>query len=196
MDKLIRSFARWLGGYSTLVFFAILALLFLGATLIIVITVLRSIAPLHLYELLDQFLKETPKYFSVVIGVAILAIVSTIFRNVIVGLQRESKDYARKISRRDGATSISASIGPLTVTGKTDNSRLRRTIKELREEIASLKDAPAPVDISAPEKLFQVARQRLLDEAVRIDSITLGAAVSAVRATEQPRKLDKDGIQP
>jgi len=196
MDKLIRSFARWLGGYSTLVFFAILALLFLGATLIIVITVLRSIAPLHLYELLDQFLKETPKYFSVVIGVAILAIVSTIFRNgnVIVGLQRESKDYARKISRRDG--SISASIGPLTVTGKTDNSRLRRTIKELREEIASLKDAPAPVDISAPEKLFQVARQRLLDEAVRIDSITLGAAVSAVRATEQPRKLDKDGIQP
>jgi hypothetical protein len=56
------------------------------------------------------------------------------------GLQRDSRDYAHNISRRDAATSEEAQ--------------------------------PQPVDTSNPEALFKISRQRLLDEAVRIDRIS------------------------
>lgn len=108
-----------------------------------------------------------------VFGVFVAVSVGLIFRNLIVGLQRESKEYARKISgRQTSGLTVSAEIGPLGISVSSRTNKLRSTIKELREQLAVIKEAPISVDTSNPDKLFQAARQRLLDEAVRIDSIS------------------------
>ena len=176
MPDFIEAMARVLGvgrvASRRLLTFAAISLLLSSGFLVIAIYLMREMGPARLHEAVDRILEDAPKFISILVGAAAVLLVSLTFRNVIVGLQRESKEYARKISHREGGTLISASIGGFTVTSRTDNSLLRRTIRELREELAALKDAPAPTDIANPNALFRVARQRLLDEAVRIDSIS------------------------
>lgn len=117
-------------------------------------------------------LKEVVIQIAPFMAGLIVAVIAYGFWRTVSGLQNESKEYARKISRRDSTTSIEALGARLTVSSSGANSKLRRTISELQEELASLKSAPTPIDTSDPEKIFQVGRQRLLDEAVRIDSIS------------------------
>ena len=155
----------------------LLRILFAISFLIIALTLLgivwlKFVDPARFAALLDTVIDQGPKFASLIVGVVSATLVTQTFRSVIVGLQRESKEYARKLSRSDSGSSITASVAGVVVTGRIGNSRLKNTIRELREEIATLRETPVSIDVSNPDKLFQVSRQRLLDEAIRIDSIS------------------------
>jgi uncharacterized membrane protein len=151
--------------------FRVRAFIFISSTLGL-ITALGFLFATTPPEVRQRLIADAPKIALAFIGVAGALLVLGAFRGVIAGLQRESKDYARKISRREETSSISASIGPLTVTGRAGVGRLRSAVNQLRAELEAIKGTPIPLDTSTPEKIFQVSRQRLLDEAVRIDSIS------------------------
>ncbi|MBB4359127.1 TRAP-type C4-dicarboxylate transport system permease small subunit [Bradyrhizobium sp. CIR18] len=108
-----------------------------------------------------------PKLFAAVLPLVAAVVAFGTVMVTIFGLQRESRDYARKISRRQ---TFPSTISDADEEGNADH--LRTTIRDLRVEVAAGKETPPDIDVSSPEKIFQVARQRLLDEAVRLDSIS------------------------
>jgi TRAP-type C4-dicarboxylate transport system permease small subunit len=108
-----------------------------------------------------------PKLFAAVLPLVAAVLAFGVVIVTIFGLQRESRDYARKISRRQA---LPSTISKADEEGSADD--LRTTIRELRVEVAAGKEIPPDIDFSSPERIFQVARQRLLDEAVRLDSIS------------------------
>ncbi|WBU27885.1 hypothetical protein OOZ54_14580 [Rhodopseudomonas palustris] len=112
-------------------------------------------------------------------GLALTAIgatiIATVFTGLVRGLQRESKEYARNISQRQEGVLIelaSASVGSKSGS-VSKRSGIREEIERLRLQVDAIRSAATRgQDISDPNNLFQVSRQRLLDEAVRIDSIS------------------------
>ncbi|SEM76792.1 hypothetical protein [Bradyrhizobium sp. OK095] len=107
-----------------------------------------------------------PKLIAAVIPLVAVVVTFAVFIITVFGLQRESRDYARKISRAQ----ISLSTISSAAEGNADS--LQAAIQELEPDVAALKERSFNIDVSTPEKIFQVARQRLLDEAVRLDSIS------------------------
>jgi hypothetical protein len=173
MESLFEALSKVLGTRRRTQFalISVAIIVFLSFVLYNFLVFLREVDPEAFPESLNRLLSLAPRLFTTLAGVAVGIATVLVFGNVILGLQTESKDYARKISSRE-LSPTAASIDFKSIGDKTANSRLRRMIDDLREQLAALKDAPAVFDISTPEKLFQASRQRLLDEAVRIDSIS------------------------
>jgi uncharacterized membrane protein len=112
---------------------------------------------------------------SVALGAIVGIGVAFAFVRLIAGLQIESKDYARNISRR-AETQFAADfrLGPLRFGYQRRLKPRRESQGAPHETDDSIgpPELPPPLDTSTPEKLFQIARQRLLDDAVRLDGIS------------------------
>src|SRR5262249_47784078 len=113
--------------------------------------------------------KETLSVLSAIVaGLTAIVVLFTLLRSV-YGLQQESRTYAQNISRRDTASDIKVRIGPLEFR----SSRAETPSKTDENEVLPAPEAePQPIDTSNPNAIFKVSRQRLLDEAVRIDAIS------------------------
>jgi hypothetical protein len=127
--------------------------------------------------LLDSATILLPAAFAIVV-------VGSWFYQLIKDVQKESKDYARKLDRSSDGLAQSAEVTKLLSTlDETTSIRIKEAVLSLREELDA--SNTAALDMADPDKLFQAARRRLLDEAIRIDSIsrrnlTLGVAFSAI----------------
>jgi uncharacterized membrane protein len=173
MGDLLEALSRVFGGRATRLVLAIFVTL--GMVLFVsyyVVGIIRTVDPSIIPEPVDRFFDLAPKLLSALAGMVAILAAPVIFANVISGLQSESKEYARKISGRDDRLFIPKERIERTLEGTADSEHLHDMIEELRDQLTVLKDRPAGLDVSSPEKLFQAGRQRLLDEAVRIDSIS------------------------
>lgn len=116
-------------------------------------------------------------------GIGISIIVYLLLR-FIFGLQQESRIYAKNISRRDTESSLRVKLWPIDFRVSTVARSPKTSTKPYSkapsegtadpdESESTLEGAePQPIDTSTPDTLFKVSRQRLLDEAVRIDAIS------------------------
>jgi len=121
----------------------------------------------------DQAKLAIPILATIVGGFAVAAIAYILFR-FIIGLQQESRTYAQNISRRDNVD-LSLRLGPLRLSSTRRSPRAvsrKGGDKSGDRSPNGLSDEPPPIDASNPNALFKLARQRLLDEAVRIDAIS------------------------
>jgi hypothetical protein len=104
-----------------------------------------------------------------IVGIFVVYLVT----RFIIGLQQESRTYAHNISRRDGEENLRLKVGPIEFRSSKIFTPLREIADNEEPRAAATKEAePAPIDTSNPSALFKVSRQRLLDEAVRIDAIS------------------------
>jgi hypothetical protein len=125
---------------------------------------------------LNQILRDpeqAKRAFPVLVafgGAVVAAIVGVILVRFISGLQRDSHTYAQNISRRDTASDLRFKWGPIEIRSQGTSRPLGGDDDE--SSGAAPDEEPEPIDTSNPDALFKVSRQRLLDEAVRIDAIS------------------------
>ena len=112
-----------------------------------------------------------PESLPTIFAVAGIVLAPFVLFMYLSGLQQESRDYAHKISRRDSTSVLSVKIGPFEWRSSGEPSSKGAPGEEL-PSAASQVSEPQPLDTSNPDALFKVSRQRLLDEAVRIDAIS------------------------
>lgn len=95
------------------------------------------------------------------------------FFKLLTGLQSESRNYARNISgRADSELAAEVHFGPIRVGDRRQPQPEQPPVAEVTQQPAETSASLPALDISSPDKVFQIARQRLLDEAVRLDGIS------------------------
>jgi hypothetical protein len=122
--------------------------------------------------LLKNYTAEMMAVLSLVFAVAgVGATILVLFKNL-SGLQQESRTYAHNISRRDTASALRLKIGPFEFRSSSDPFSKADSSENKAPAAPPEVAEPELLDTSNPDALFKVSRQRLLDEAVRIDAIS------------------------
>jgi hypothetical protein len=87
---------------------------------------------------------------------------------IVWDIRQEAKEYAQKMGTEPAQVSQIDQL--VTRLQDSTSQQVRELAQEVRAKLERAEIALA--DTSEPDKLFQVARQRLLDEAIRIDKIS------------------------
>jgi len=103
-------------------------------------------------------------------GIAgVLAMLATlVLVKIVWDVRREAEEYAEKLAT--DPSEVSQLQKSLTRVQESTSQQVRELARTLQAQIERAEIALT--DTSDPEKLFKVARQRLLDEAIRIDKIS------------------------
>jgi hypothetical protein len=101
---------------------------------------------------------------EIVVAVSVtLALIKTIW-----DIGQEAREYAQKLGPEPEQVSQIDNL--VTRLQESTSQQVRELAQEVRTKLERAEIALA--DTSEPDKLFQVARQRLLDEAIRLDKIS------------------------
>jgi hypothetical protein len=125
--------------------------------------------PKTLPELRQQAQTVLP-LLSFALGVFVAVVASLGLLKLVWDIRQEAREYAQKLGPEQVQEQVSQADELITQLKDSASQQVRGLAQEVRDELKRAELALA--DISDPDKLFQVARQRLLDEAIRIDKIS------------------------